>query len=136
MDIRTEAGSNFATSISKTVAQLADIAKEFKVAIVFLSQLSNDAEGKQATVMHLKDSGGIGEGVDCIIILNNQDRINKNKSVKSNEVWLSIEQRSGSSGQIKCIVDLGKSIYVEKKGQRFPQAERKIIKQEELPLSS
>jgi replicative DNA helicase len=105
---------NFATIVGHTVSQLADIAKENNVAIIFLSQLKNDAEKKKADIADLKDSGGIAEGVDCILILNNQDRINRNYDAKVNEVWISVEQRSGQSGQIKCIVDLSIATYREK----------------------
>lgn len=104
---------NFATLVSQAVAQIADIAKEFNVAIVFLSQLANRVDSEQASIADLKDSGGIAEGVDCILILNNQDRIKKEYERKTNEIWISIEQRSGSSGMIKCIVDLSISKYVE-----------------------
>lgn len=104
---------NFATVIAQTVSGLADIAKENNVALIFLSQLNNDAERKQAGIEHLKDSGGIGEGVDCILILNNQDRVKRNYENKESEVWITVEQRSGQSGLVKCKVDLGKSMYLE-----------------------
>lgn len=106
---------NFATVIAGTVSQIADIAKEFGVAFIFLSQLRNNAENEQADISYLKDSGGIAEGVDCIIILNNQDRINKvyDQSQKTDEIWMSIEQRSGQSGIVRCKVDLSKAEYRE-----------------------
>ena len=114
MSIRTEMGSNYATAVSKAVAQLADIAKEYNVALIFLCQLANRAEGEQADISHLKDSGGIAEGVDCILILNNQDRIKRNYYEKTNEVWFTVEQRSGMGGIAKCFVDLSKAAYHEK----------------------
>jgi replicative DNA helicase len=106
-------GQNFATIISNTVSQIADIAKEFNVAILFLSQLANRADNEQATIADLKDSGGIAEGVDCILILNNQDRISKDYEHKTNQVWISIEQRSGASGLIKCTTNLGMAKFEE-----------------------
>jgi replicative DNA helicase len=119
---------NFATVVAHTVSQLADIAKENNVALIFLSQLANRAEKKQASIADLKDSGGIGEGVDCILILNNQDRINKTREGKVNEVWISIEQRSGASGLIKCIVDLSKAAYFEKHEESIEAAQEKVPK--------
>lgn len=124
MSIRLENGSNYATAVSKTVAQLADIAKQYNMALIFLSQLANRAEGEQADISHLKDSGGIAEGVDCVVILNNQDRINRNYYEKMNEVWISVEQRSGSSGMVKCMVDLAKATYYEK----YEQSEEKVVR--------
>jgi len=112
--LRQKKELNFATVISHTVSQLADIAKENDVAIVMLSQVANRAEKQEATIADLKDSGGIAEGADCILILNNQDRINKNRDEKTNEVWITIEQRSGQSGRIKCSVDLSKATYQER----------------------
>ena len=112
--LRQKKELNFATVISHTVSQLADIAKENDVAIVILSQLANRAEKQEATIADLKDSGGIAEGADCILILNNQDRIKKSHDEKTNEVWITVEQRSGASGRIKCNVDLSKAIYEEK----------------------
>jgi replicative DNA helicase len=104
---------NFATMVGHTVSQLADIAKENNVALIFLSQLANRAENKEATISDLKDSGGIAEGVDCILILNNQDRIKQNYEGKQNQVWISVDQRSGASGQIRCMVDLAMATYHE-----------------------
>lgn len=112
--LRQKKELNFATVISHTVSQLADIAKENDVAIVILSQVANRAEKQEATIADLKDSGGIAEGADCILILNNQDRIKKSHDEKTNEVWISVEQRSGASGRIKCSVDLSRAVYQEK----------------------
>lgn len=114
--LREKRELNFATVVGHTVTQLADIAKESGVALVFLSQLAARAEGEQADISHLKDSGGIAEGVDGILILNNQDRVKKNYINRMNEVWISVEQRSGSSGLVKCSVDLAKAMYEEKVG--------------------
>ena len=96
-------GDTRATAIQKTTAMLADCAKEFNVAIIFLSQLANRAEGQMAGVADLKESGGIAENVDCILILNNLDRIEGNYGEKkTNQIWISVEQRSGESALIKC----------------------------------
>ena len=113
MDFQLRGNSlNLATIIAQTVSQIADIAKEFNVAIIFLSQLANRAEHEQATIADLKDSGGIAEGVDCILILNNQDRIEKNYENKTNQVYITVEQRSGASGIVKCMVDLSIARYL------------------------
>ncbi len=104
---------NWATIIGRTVAELADIAKENNVALVLLSQLRNEVEGQIAGIEHLRDSGGIADNVDVIMILNNQDRIQKNFENKTNEVWIDVEQRSGQSARVKCQVDLARASYHE-----------------------
>jgi replicative DNA helicase len=114
-------GITYATTIGNVVIGLADAAKELGVALIFLSQLSNVAENQNAGIEHLKESGGIAEGVDCIFILNNQDRINKNYTNKTNEVWIAIEQRSGRSGMLKCRVDLSTDTYWEVESVRKPE---------------
>ena len=107
---------NWATVISNQMVRLAEIAKRYNVSIIVLSQLRNDAEGERATIEHLKDSGGIGEAVDCALILNNLDRIAKRKDVdtiKQNIIEIDITQRRGSGGTIKCNVDLSRALYYD-----------------------
>ena len=113
--LRDHKDMNYATVVALTVNRLADIAKECNVALIFLSQLANRAEGQPATIADLKDSGGIAEGVDCIILLNNEDRIHRNylPNTRTNQVCLTVEQRQGPSGQTKCHVDLGRALYVQ-----------------------
>jgi replicative DNA helicase len=104
---------NWATIIGNTVRELADTAKAEGVALILLSQLRNEAEGEVAGIEHLKDSGGIAENVDCIMILNNQDRIQKRYENKLNEVWVDVEQRSGQQARVRCKVDLATASYHE-----------------------
>jgi replicative DNA helicase len=82
--IKTEKGENRATAIQNTTSDFADMAKEFNVALIYLSQLRADAENRIATIADLKESGGIGENVECAIVLNNMDRINRKKGGKTN----------------------------------------------------
>ena len=113
-----------ATAIQKTTAMIADCAKEFEVAIIYLSQLANRAENQIATVGDLKESGGIAENVDCILILNNLDRIERNTGDKrKNQVHISVEQRSGESALIKCRIELQHNLYQElAKGERLNES--------------
>jgi replicative DNA helicase len=98
---------NRAYALQSATARLADTAKQENVAIIFLSQLAQRAEGRIAGIAHLKESGGIGENVDCAIILTNKDRIRENvEDEKTNEIIAVIEQRSGESGFLKMKADL------------------------------
>jgi replicative DNA helicase len=113
MNIQND-GDTRATAIQKTTAMIADCAKEFDVAIIFLSQLANRAEGQMATVGDLKESGGIAENVDCILILNNLDRIEGRVGKgRTNETKIYIEQRSGESAIVNCRTELQYNQYQE-----------------------
>jgi replicative DNA helicase len=79
---------------------------------VYLSQLNNGAEGRIAHIGDLKESGGIGESVDCAIILNNLDRIFK-KQDKQDKVRLVIEQRDGASDEIDLAINLALSEFYD-----------------------
>jgi replicative DNA helicase len=106
---------NYATIVSDTLAQLADIGRDYNVAMILLSQLRNEAEGDDVLDMRfLKDSGGIAEAADAIITITNKQRQMKGEAKFScggnGEVdfWLSVEQRSGETKLIKCQAQLGK----------------------------
>ena len=104
-----------ATAIQKTVGYLADMAKDYNIALVILSQLSNIAEGKMGRIQHLKESGGIAENVDCILILNNIDRIENNLKPenKKYQIYISVDQRDGESHLIKCRTKLQYNEFAE-----------------------
>lgn len=115
MNFQKGTGSNDAKVIADTCAQLADIAKEYQVAFIYLSQLRNSADNEIADVSHLKDSGGIAEAVDCIMVLNNLDRIEKNydEATKKRKMIVNVEQRSAGSGMVELKIDLSMSKFEE-----------------------
>ena len=96
---------NYATQISKGVARMADATKRANKSAIFICQVSNDAEGKLANVGHLRDSGGIAEGVDCIIVWNNMARIRHEDNPKP-LIYLNVEQRDGPRKRLKVRGDL------------------------------
>jgi replicative DNA helicase len=98
---------NRAYALQSATARLADTARRENIAIIFLSQLAQRAEGRIAGIADLKESGGIGENVDCAILLTNKDRIRENvEGKKTNEMIAVIEQRAGESGFLKMKADL------------------------------
>lgn len=107
---KTDKGENRATAVQKLAIELADIAKEYGVALVYLSQLNNSAEGRKAGIGDLKESGGIGEAVDCSIVINNMDRINKKKE-KTNIACFVVEQRDGASDEVEFYMELAYSRF-------------------------
>lgn len=103
---------NYATVVADTVARLADIARDYNVAMVILSQLRNQAEGEEiADMRFLKDSGGIAENADTILTLTNKQRqgSGEEKYSYSDKVdfWISVEQRAGKTSLIKAVAELG-----------------------------
>ena len=103
-----------ASVIATAMANLADIGKEYGVAMIMLSQLANRAENVTPKISDVKESGGIAEAVDCIILIDNEDRRNGNYGMKTNSVNLIVEQRGGASGLVETIVDLSMSMYRDK----------------------
>jgi len=113
-------GRNEASVIAFAMNRIADFAREYNVAIVMLSQLANKAENEIPKVSDLKDSGGIGESVDCIILIDNEDRRKGNYGKKTNCVNLIVEQRSGASGLVETVVDLSMSKYLPLEDREEP----------------
>jgi replicative DNA helicase len=64
---RDQKNLNEATLIKENVTALKEIAKEFNVVMVALSQITKDALGGRPGLKSLKGSGGIAEGADTVI---------------------------------------------------------------------
>ena len=96
---------NDAKAIEEFVYRFADMGKEYNVASILLSQLSNVAEGEFATIRHLKHSGGIAEGVDFIGVMNRESRV-KRELANSNKILVGCWQRDGKSDEIEIECDL------------------------------
>ena len=112
-NIPNRKGQNEAKAIEEFVFQLADLSKEYDIALIMLSQLANVAENKMATIKDLKHSGGIGEGVDFIGIMNRLSRIDekyKNSNIMNIDVW----QRDGQSNRITIEYDLATGRFQDK----------------------
>jgi replicative DNA helicase len=91
-----------AYAIQALTGRIADLARQEDVAIIFLSQLAQRAEGRVATIADLKESGGIGENVDCALMLTNRDRMDASiEKDRTNIILMMIEQRSGESRTLK-----------------------------------
>lgn len=87
--------------------KLADLTRELNIILIVLSQLNVLAEKEERPdIAFIKGSGGIADAADCIMVLHNLDR--KNKEVKKRQVLeFQIVQRHGPSGNIKLSADLG-----------------------------
>jgi len=89
----------------KCSVQIADTARQNKIAVVLLSQLNAEAEREAPNMGNLKGSGGIGEAADTILLMDNLFRRTKRESEK-NKFDVYIEQRYGDSGKITIWADL------------------------------
>jgi replicative DNA helicase len=109
--MQQEKGENRATAVQRFAYGLADIGRDFNVAMIIASQLSNEAE--KAETLHLgllKESGGVAEAADCIIIIDNINR-RKREALKPGEkckIDLLVDaQRDGVSGwPVHTVADL------------------------------
>ena len=113
MNFGSDKNSNRATVVADSVARIADIARDYNVAVIVLSQLRNQAEDQEVNDMSfLKDSGGIAENADTIISITNKQRQAKGEDkfawTKIVDFWLTVEQRDGGTDLIKAKAELGR----------------------------
>jgi replicative DNA helicase len=114
MDIDNSNGRAY--GVQQTVSRLADFSREFDFPFVIISQLKNEAERKERPdLSDLKESGGIAEGVDSIILLNNLERAGKENENKYNFEVIVDAQRNGRSGIINTYSDLSIGSFMEVK---------------------
>jgi len=81
-----------------------EMSKEFEIPVVFLSQLSRSCEAranKRPMLSDLKESGGIEENADCVMLLYRDEYYNPETS-ENNIIECNIaKQRDGSTGTLK-----------------------------------
>ena len=94
--------------LSKITRSLKNIAREFKVPIIALSQLSRNVENrfnKRPILSDLKESGSIEQDADLVLMLYRDSYYNE--SITENDVTELIvaKHRNGSIGRIKLSFD-------------------------------
>ena len=96
-------GESRASAVQRFSYGIADLARDFNVGIILVAQLSNEAE--KTGSLHLgfiKESGGVAEAADCIILLDNKSRREHNRKPTPGEkveIDLIVDaQRDGVSG--------------------------------------
>lgn len=96
---------NSVPELEQISKSLADISRELDIAIICLSQLSNQAEfNNGGSIANLKGSGAIGENADVILIMDNLSR--RKVENQNNIIDVQITQRYGESGNVKIHSDL------------------------------
>ena len=101
------------TNISR---ELSNMAKEYKIPIIALSQLSRGTEvrsNKRPELQDLRESGALEQDADIIIFLYRSSYYTRNMEDDSAEIIVAKNRLSGSTGSINMRYDRGKERYYE-----------------------
>ena len=101
------------TEISRSLKQLA---KEFDIPVLALSQLSRAVEsrGGRPRLSDLRDSGSIEQDADIVMFIHQEDKYseeNREKSFITTEILVE-KHRNGPTGRIQLSFDKDKSSFV------------------------
>ncbi len=113
--------------VERLSIDMADISRDCDVGIICLAQLSGEAEKCKGLEMpnmsNLKESQGIAENADAIIIIHNPERHSESQSATV-PMRAKIEQRYGLSGKvIDMRASLGYCDFVQSDGRYVPSDE-------------
>lgn len=97
-------GDSLREQLSNICEQLKNLAKDFNIPVILLSQLSRAPEGRpdhRPMLSDLKETGGVEENADVVILLYRDEYYNKDTEEK-NVIEANIaKQRGGRTGTIK-----------------------------------
>ena len=100
---------NRSQELSQITRSLKNLAREFQVPIIALSQLSRNVEtrtNKRPILSDLRESGSIEQDADVVLMLYREDYYNPNCLNTNNDVQLIIaKQRNGPVGTINLQFD-------------------------------
>ena len=109
---------NRVQELSEITRSLKNIAKEFQVPIIALSQLSRNVEtrvNKRPILSDLRESGSIEQDADLVLMLYREDYYNsnleENKELHSAELIIA-KHRNGPLGTIKLLFQLDKTKFL------------------------
>ena len=109
---------NRAQELSQITRALKNVAREFNVPIVALSQLSRNVESrtdKKPILSDLRESGSIEQDADLVLMLYQNDRINSEQSFDNLNKIIDIviaKQRNGPTGNIQLKFDKRRTKYL------------------------
>lgn len=117
MQLTTNNYENRAQEISKITRNLKNLAREFNVPIIALSQLNRNVEtriDKKPILSDLRESGSIEQDADLVLMLaKNQENLNNNSYISYTIMDLIIaKQRNGPTGNLKLKFNKNNSKYV------------------------
>lgn len=102
------AGDNRVQDLGKITRSLKKIAREFKVPILCLSQLSRGVEGrnnKRPLMSDLRESGSIEQDADVVIMLYRDEYYNPDTPEKGIAEIIITKHRNGPTGIVKLLFD-------------------------------
>ena len=113
--IGKEKGNRGATR-QEEVAQISrglkQLARELKIPILALSQLSRDSEDQEPTIAHLRESGAIEQDADVVLLLH-RDRKVKTENRSSLTKLNVAKNRHGQTGEVNLTFLLPVSRFIE-----------------------
>ena len=111
--VHTKGGDNVVQQITEISHSLKQLAKEFDIPVIALSQLSRAVEqrGGKPRLSDLRDSGSIEQDADVVMFIHRE--ANDEGGGKKQEAEILIEKhRNGPTGNIKLIFDGDKSSFL------------------------
>ncbi|MFH0755125.1 MAG: replicative DNA helicase [bacterium] len=111
--VHTKGGDNMVQQITEISHSLKQLAKEFDIPVLALSQLSRAVEqrGGKPRLSDLRDSGSIEQDADVVIFIHRDQ--NDEGGGKKQEAEILIEKhRNGPTGNIKLFFDANKSSFL------------------------
>jgi len=106
---------NRVQEVSEISRVLKEVARELKVPVVALSQLSRNVENrpdKHPVMADLRESGSIEQDADIVMFLYRDDYYTKEESTKKNVVDISIaKNRSGTIGEFQLLFNRSMSTF-------------------------
>ena len=113
--IQNKNSDNMVQQITEISRSLKNLAREFDVPVLALSQLSRAVEqrGGRPRLSDLRDSGSIEQDADVVMFIHSEDRY-KDESEHTNITEILIEKhRNGPTGKIELYFDKSKSSFLD-----------------------
>ena len=113
--VSSKNNDNLVQQITEISRSLKNLAREFDVPVLALSQLSRAVEqrGGRPRLSDLRDSGSIEQDADVVMFIHSEDRY-KDESEKTNITEILIEKhRNGPTGKVELYFDQTKSSFLD-----------------------
>jgi replicative DNA helicase len=107
-------GENRQQEISHISRSLKEIAKEFNVPVVALSQLSRSLESrenKRPQLSDLRESGAIEQDADVVMFVYRDEVYNDNSDKRGTAELIIGKQRNGPIGMVRCAFDSATMVF-------------------------
>jgi replicative DNA helicase len=112
--VQSKGNDNVVQQITEISRSLKQLAREFDVPVLALSQLSRAVEqrGGRPRLSDLRDSGSIEQDADVVLFIHREDKY-KDESEKDNIAEIMIEKhRNGPTGKADLYFDQNKSTFM------------------------